>query len=146
VRAVVALLLGATAAGAAAPQDDAASIRAALAAWTADFNARRAERVCDIFAPDLRFDVRGAPPDRGFSEMCSQLRRALGDPTRRYSYAVDIKEVLVAGDLAIVRLTWHSTLQVGASEPVESDEPGLDVFARQPDGRWKIIRYLAYEA
>jgi steroid delta-isomerase len=139
-------MLGATACAVPAHQDDAAAIRAALIAWKDDFNSGRTDQVCALFAPTLRFDVRGAPPDRGYNEMCTQLRRALSDPARRYSYAVDIKEVLVSGDLAIVRLTWHSTVQVGASEPVQGDEPGLDVFARQPDGSWKIIRYMAYEA
>jgi hypothetical protein len=32
-----------------------------------------------------------------------------------------------------------------ASDGATTDEPDLDVFARQPDGGWKIIRYLAYE-
>jgi hypothetical protein len=30
-----------------------------------------------------------------------------------------------------------------ASGSVTSREPGLDVFSRQPDGTWNIIRYLA---
>jgi ketosteroid isomerase-like protein len=54
---------------------------------------------------------------------------------------------MVSGDLAVVRLTW--TLKVrneGASGDVTSEEVGLDVFRRQPDGRWKIIRYTAFEA
>jgi hypothetical protein len=33
----------------------------------------------------------------------------------------------------------------GAKE-VESKEPGLDGFRKQPDGSWKIVRYIAYEA
>jgi hypothetical protein len=28
----------------------------------------------------------------------------------------------------------------------ETKEPGLDVFRRQPDGTWRISRYMAYEA
>ena len=23
-------------------------------------------------------------------------------------------------------------------------EPGMDIFRRQPDGSWKIMRYMAY--
>jgi len=34
----------------------------------------------------------------------------------------------------------------GASGDVTSEEVGLDVFRRQPDGRWKIIRYIAFDA
>jgi hypothetical protein len=45
-----------------------------------------------------------------------------------------------------VRLVW--TLKVkraGATRETVSREPGIDIFRKQPDGRWKIIRYLAYE-
>ena len=34
------------------------AIRDALTKWTADFNARDATRICDLFAPDLRYDFR----------------------------------------------------------------------------------------
>jgi len=44
-----------------------------------------------------------------------------------------------------VRLVWTLRVRSGAST-VESKEPGLDVFRRQPDGHWKIIRYMGYEA
>jgi hypothetical protein len=33
----------------------------------------------------------------------------------------------------------------GAKE-VEPKESGLDGFRKQPDGSWKIVRYIAYEA
>ena len=40
--------------------DDAAGeIKAALTQWTEDFNAGRADKVCGLFANDLRADVRG---------------------------------------------------------------------------------------
>jgi steroid delta-isomerase len=32
------------------------------------------------------------------------------------------------------------------TKAVESKEPGLDVFRKQPDGSWKIVRYIAYDA
>jgi hypothetical protein len=38
-----------------------ADIRAALLKWTADFNARNLGEVCDLFAPDLRYDYQGFP-------------------------------------------------------------------------------------
>jgi steroid delta-isomerase len=49
--------------------------------------------------------------------------------------------------MAIVRLVWTSTLsQAGSTQVTETKEPGLDVFRRQPDGAWRISRYMAYEA
>jgi steroid delta-isomerase len=122
-----------------------AEIRQALASWTERFNARDAGAICDLFAPDLRYDYRGFP-ERNYEAICSNLRRSLGDPAKQYTYALDIKEVLVFGEVAVVRLTW--TLKVaarGVPEESISQEPGLDLFSRQPDGKWRIIRYLAYE-
>ena len=121
------------------------AIRAALAQWTSDFNARDASRICDLFAPDLVYDYRGFP-ERDYSTLCGLLRRSLADPARTFSYALDIKEIIVSGDMAVVRLVWTLTVASAGSKPEQSREPGLDVFRRQPDGSWKIARYIAYAA
>ena len=122
------------------------AIRDALTRWTADFNARDANRICDLFAPDLRYDFRGSP-ERDYNAMCSLLHRALGDRSKKITYSFDIKEIIVSGDMAIVRLVWTSRAsQEGSSQVTETKEPGLDVFRRQPDGQWRIARYMAYEA
>jgi ketosteroid isomerase-like protein len=121
------------------------AIREALSKWTSDFNARDDSRICDLFARDLVYDYRGFP-ERGHAALCDLLHRSLKDQTKRFAYELDIKEIIVAGDIAIVRLVWTLRVTSGASAVVESKEPGLDVFRRQPDGRWKIVRFIAYEA
>ena len=122
------------------------AVRAALLQWNADFNAGRKERICDLFSTDLRYDY-GAFPERGYRAICDLLHRSLDDPERRYAYDLEIREVLVSGDLAVVRLVW--TLEItdrATKEPVAtSTEPGMDVFRRQGDGSWRIVRFLAYE-
>ena len=123
-----------------------AAIRAALTQWMADFNAGKADKVCGLFAPDLIAQYRGQP-ERDYQGLCDLLKRSLNDRSKTYAYSLAIKEILVAGDVAVVRLTW--TLKVkpkdGAGE-VSSEEPGMDIFRRQADGSWKISRYIAYEA
>jgi uncharacterized protein (TIGR02246 family) len=122
-----------------------AEIAAALTQWTADFNAGRADKVCDLFARDLRADFRGQP-ERGYDAQCSLLQRSLADRARAFSYALAVKEILVWGDAAVVRLTWTLTIrQNDSGRAATSVEPGLDVFRRQSDGRWRIVRYIAYE-
>ena len=122
-----------------------AVIRAALEKWTADFNAGKAEVICDLFAPELIYDYRGQP-ERNYRDICSLLQRSLADRSRQYRYALEIKEILVAGELAVVRLVWTLTIaSKDAPGPAQSIEPGMDIFRRQPDGSWKIIRYIAYE-
>jgi ketosteroid isomerase-like protein len=128
-----------------AADDPATLIRTALEQWRDDFNARRAEHICDLFAPDLRYDFRGLP-EQTYPLLCSRLHRALADTTRSIHYGLSIKEIIVSDTLAVVRLTWISTLTEDGGKPVTTDETGLDVFGRQPDGGWKIIRYIAYPA
>lgn len=122
------------------------AIRDALSKWTDDFNARDPTRICDLFAPDLRYDFRGSP-ERDYNAICSLLHRALADRSTKITYSFDITEIIVAGDMAIVRLVWTSKVsREGSSQVTETKEPGLDVFRRQPDGQWRIARYMAYEA
>ncbi len=122
-----------------------AAIRAALVDWTRDFNSGKADKVCDLFATDLRYDFRGYP-ERGYRDICDRLRRSLGDESKSYRYSLDIREILISGDHAVVRLVWTLTVALGDSQEVTSVEPGMDVFRREPDGAWKIVRYMAYEA
>jgi steroid delta-isomerase len=145
--ALMLVLLTGFSAVAQSPNQAESDIRAALMKWTADFNARNLGEVCDLFAPDLRYDFQGLP-ERNYDDICKLLHASLSDAGKRFTYSPPaIKEIIVAGDLAVVRLTW--TLKVrNESTPgdVTSEEVGLDVFRRQPDGRWKIIRYIAFEA
>jgi ketosteroid isomerase-like protein len=127
------------------PSDiDQTAIRAALATWMEDFNAGNVDGSCRLFSPDLHYDYRGSP-ERDYKDMCDGLRRALTDPTKRYAYSLAVKEVLVSGDLAIVRLTWTLMVTRPDAQPKVSLEHGIDVFRRQPDGTWKIIRFIAYD-
>lgn len=125
--------------------DDAArDVENTLTQWMADFNAGKTERVCDLFAADVRADFRGYPT-RDHQAVCDLLTKSLTDETRSYRYALDIKEILVFGDVAMVRLVWTLTIKEKGRREIKSVEPGMDVFRRQADGSWKIVRYMAYE-
>jgi uncharacterized protein (TIGR02246 family) len=139
------LLIAATAVSAQPAGEAETAIRHALSRWTNDFNTGDAARICDLFAKDLLYDYRGFP-ERDYESLCTLLRRSLADQTKKFTYSLDIKEIIVAGDLAVVRLVWTLKVTVpGTENAVETKEPGLDVFRRQPDGSWKIVRYIAYE-
>jgi ketosteroid isomerase-like protein len=130
-----------------AQADDAASraeIESALTQWTADFNAGRVDKLCDLFSRELRVDFRGLP-ERGYAAQCDLLKKSLADKTRTFSNTFAIKEILVWDDTAVVRLTWTSTIQPKEGRAITAVEPGLDVFRKEKDGRWRIVRYMAYE-
>ena len=143
-----ALSLAASIGAAQTPQelkkDDTARIRAALTQWTADFNVGKTEKVCGLFALEAIANVRGAP-ERDYKAICDVLQRSLKDRTRSYAYSFAIKEILVSGDFAVVRLVWTLKLRRKGAREVTSVEPGMDIFRRQSDGSWKIVRYMAYE-
>lgn len=120
-------------------------VNAALTKWTRDFNAGKADAVCDLFSSDLKYDFRGYP-ERDFADICARLKRSLTDSSRRYSYGLNIREVIVEGNMAVVRLTWTLTVTLPNGQTVTSIEPGMDVMRRDANGKWKIVRYIAYEA
>lgn len=89
-------------------------------------------------------DFRGHPT-RDHKAVCGLLTKSLTDPSRVYSYALDIREILAFNDVAVVRLVWTLTIKEKDGGEIKSVEPGMDVFQRQADGTWKIVRYMAYE-
>lgn len=142
--AALALLLFAAPAGRALADSAEETIQATLGQWTRDFNARKADEVCNLFSPELRYDFRGYP-ERGYDDICALLHRSLRDPSRTYKYALEIKDIFVSGDLAVVRLTWTLTVALPNGQIVTTIEPGMDVLRKDKAGAWKIIRYVAYE-
>jgi uncharacterized protein (TIGR02246 family) len=126
--------------GGQARADEAAAIRARLDAWTEAFNRGDGAAACELFSRSLVSQFRGQG-ETGYDQRCQAITRALEDKSRRYRNAYDLHEIIVQGDLAVVRLTWRMTIEPG---DLVSVEPGLDVFRKEADGQWRIIRYLAY--
>jgi ketosteroid isomerase-like protein len=75
--------------------------------------------------------------------VCAQLALVLADPNKQLHYTPDIREIIISGNLAVVRLAWTLTEQRG-SMIHKSEEAGIDIFRKQRDGSWVIIRYLTF--
>ena len=131
----------------AAGQDpaDEQDIRRALNAWPAAWDARDAGAVCDLFAPDAVFVYPGGP-DRTYGQACAQFTDLINNSDRSIVYEPpEIEDVLVEGELAVVRLTWTGTIKgVDGSVLERTKERGLDVFGRQDDGHWRITTSYAF--
>lgn len=142
-----AALLLALVAASSALADDKGDIVARLTQWAEDFNGGRSDRVCDLFSKDLSADIQGSAPGRTYDEQCAILKRALADKSKSFTYAPVIHEVTVLGDTAIVRLDWSLTTKLSMRpDPIESTEVGMDIFHRDADGAWRIIRFIAFDA
>jgi ketosteroid isomerase-like protein len=148
VRVIVAFLaLSVLVAAAPAARADAASDKAAiierLRRWTDAFNAKDAPGVCDLFSPDLIYSV-PEKLDGTRTFLCGRLAKLLADPALQLRYdQPEIHEVIVSGGLPVVRLTWTLAARSGSIADT-TQEPGIDIFQRQPDGRWSIARFIAF--
>lgn len=140
---VLAMALAAATSADADSATDKAAIRERLQHWTAAFNARDAAGTCDLFAPDLVYSV--PQMIHGTREsMCTNLTKLFDTPRLQLHYDTPaIHEIIISGDVAIVRLTWTLTTQTGAGRDVTKEE-GRDIFRRQLDGRWSIARFIAF--
>ncbi|NQW10443.1 MAG: nuclear transport factor 2 family protein [Alphaproteobacteria bacterium] len=147
VRAVLAAgLLWAASTGvlAQSPEQDAAAVEKALRDWTEAFNTGRVDRVCDLFAPELIAHYRGQP-EKTHDSLCTALQADLGGGPKQYRYELDLHEIIVSGDLAVARFIWTLTARDRAGGATErSADRGIDIFRRQPDGAWRIIRFIGY--
>ncbi len=132
------LLFGGLVPAIAEPAED---IRGRLLRWADDFNAGRTAAACDLFSKDLVSDYRGQG-EANYATRCRLLGRAIDDPARDFHYQPLIKEIIVEGDLAVVRLEWMLTVTPG---DIKAREPGMDIFRKEPDGVWRIIRFMAYD-
>ncbi len=128
----------------AASAEPESAIRETLKNWTAAFNSRDIGRVCGLFSRDLIATYQGQP-ERNYDAMCAVLSNSLNDHEKSYHYRLRVNEILACGDLSVARLHWTLTVVPNDGRAPETiEESSLDVFRRQPDGSWKISRFLAY--
>jgi len=141
--AVIAAAVTVTAPARADSAADEAAIRQRLERWTAAFNAKDNAGACDLFAPDLVYSIQDVVNGR-YETMCGNLAKILGRSDIWLHYAVPaIHEIIISGDVGVVRLTWTLTVRRNGVSDTTTEE-GMDVFRRQPDGRWSIARYIAF--
>ena len=141
---VGALLLGAGPLQGQQPQDSAAAvrhIRGALADWVEAANAGDWKRAARVWAPDLVGWYPGQPDDTYAKEMDNASRPRAGRP--RTHYDVKVVEVIVSGDLAVVRDIWRFTTPADTANTKASVVRSYEVWKRQKDGEWKIARWIS---
>jgi uncharacterized protein (TIGR02246 family) len=124
-------------------ESEKAAITQRLQAWSVAFNSRDAKGVCDLFAPDL---VSTVPEilDGNRNSLCTRLAALLANPKLSLHYdSPDIREIIVSGDIAVVRLFWTLTARSGDKQDV-THEAGIDIFRKQLDGKWSIARFISF--
>jgi uncharacterized protein (TIGR02246 family) len=127
------------------PASDKAIITERLHRWTTAFNTGDARGVCDLFAPNLVVTIPGEL-NGDQQALCRRLNALLAKPELHLHYDnPDIRKIIVAGDIAVVRLFWTLTARKGGEQDT-TQEAGMDIFERQPDGKWSIARFISFTA
>jgi ketosteroid isomerase-like protein len=121
--------------------DDADAIRARLEQWTADFNAGNAEAACDLFSRDLVSVIPGEG-EADYQTRCDIITGALADPDRTLHYRLSIRDIIVEGSLATAVVYWSLRMTPGDTIV---NEVGLDVFRKEDDGQWRIVRFVSWD-
>jgi ketosteroid isomerase-like protein len=138
------LLLAAGHAHAQAPTDSAAavrSIRQALAGWVDAANREDWKTAAQVWAPDLVGWYPGQPDDTYTKEMKSAAHPRAGRAHTRFE--VNVIEVMVSGSMAVVRDIWRFTTAPGTPDSSAAVVRSYEVWGRQPDGQWKIRRWIS---
>jgi ketosteroid isomerase-like protein len=124
--------------------DSAAAVRAirgALASWLEAANRGDWKAASRVWAPDLIGWYPGQPDDSYTKEMESAAHPKPGRPPTRYQ--VNVVEVMVSDELAVVRDIWRFTTRPGAADSSVSVVRSYEVWRRQKGNDWKIARWIS---
>jgi ketosteroid isomerase-like protein len=117
-------------------QQDEATIRQSLADWVQAFNSGDYAKAAQVWAPDMQ--GWGEDGEDSYQREMDSARKTpkVGNP--QYKYQLRIDEVMVTGDMAVVRDTWTGIGPAGNARSFRS----FEVWRRQPDQSWKISRWI----
>lgn len=135
---------GASATAVSGPERDVAAVRAAVLHSGEAANAADPDAIMALYARDIVLSYPGVP-DMDYETLARGYREMVGTPGVTLRTVPRIHEILVSGDLAVVRVTWTTTLTRG--EPARSTTRlarDLQVWRREPDGSWKFARGMHY--
>ena len=116
-----------------------AQIRKALARWVEAANRQDWKAALAVWAPDLIGWYPGQP-DITYRR---EVENAAHPAARTTIYQVTVNEVIVSGSLAVVRDTWTFTPTVASGDSRAMTVRSYEVWRRQPDLAWKIIRWIS---
>ena len=128
---------------------DSASIRAAIERGARGFERAQPDSILAHYARDIILSYPGIPDQdyatlvRGYGQLRSRPATESATTTPTFD------EILVSGDLAIVRLRWTTTIRSAATATTAAVEStrylrDLQVWRREADGEWRFIRGMHY--
>jgi len=112
------------------------AIEEADARLTAAFNAKDIVATMTMFAPDAVSMAPNSPAVVGRDQIEALLKQFF---QISHDFKVTAKSIDASGDLGYVRGEYTLVIQIPAMPAVTDSGKFLDVWKRQPDGKWLIV-------
>jgi uncharacterized protein (TIGR02246 family) len=145
--ALLPLAAAAGAQGAAAPSAharDSATVRSLVVRSGEAANAGDPDAVMALYARDVVLSYPGVP-DQDYATLARGYREMLRTPGVTLRTTPTFEEILVSGDLAVVRVIWTTTLTQGdPARETTRRMKDLQVWRRESDGTWKFARGMHF--
>jgi ketosteroid isomerase-like protein len=124
---------------------DLETLRAAIIRSGEAFNARDHAAMMAPVARDLVLTYPGIP-DMGYDSLSAGYRRMVDRPAGVTARTVPtVEEVLVSGDLAVIRITWTTTVtETSPARSTTRQMRDMQVWRREADGGWKFFRGMHF--
>lgn len=126
------------------PPQDVEAIRALVVRSEEAFNAKDPDAIIALYSRDVVLTYPGIP-DQDYETLDAGYREMTNLPAGVTVTTVpDIEEIIVSGDLGIVRVTWNTTtVQAEPAQRSTRQLRDLQVWRREPDG-WKFFRGMHF--
>ena len=122
-----------------------AAVRARLAEWVRQTNAGDQAGAREVWAPGM---VGWFPGASVFSDSAAYLAagttRSSGLPPARPTFAIVVDDIVASGSVVVVHDVWTEKRELGTPpRAVQRVIRGSELWRCQPDGRWRITRYVS---
>jgi len=120
-----------------------AAVRARLAEWVRQANGNDNEGMREVWAPGL---VGWFPRAPIFSDSAALATAGLRNPPTsggRATFDLIIDYIVAAGSFVVVHDIWTETRRLSPGKTVRRQIRGSELWRCQPDGRWRIARYVS---
>jgi ketosteroid isomerase-like protein len=122
-----------------------ATVRERLAEWVRQTNAGDRDGAGEVWAPRM---VGWFPRASLFSDSAAYAAAGVAPsaqpPRARTTFDVVVDDIVASGSVVIVHDVWTETRDVAApARAVQRVIRGSELWRCQPDGRWRIVRYVS---
>ena len=117
-------------------------IRRALDDWLDAYGRQDQAGMARVWAPDVVGWYPGQPAWT-YADVEKALNRPPSNDPTRPSIRLSIEEIMVSGDQAVVRDIWRFTRRFSSDSVLSLKVYGFEVWRQQPDGRWRIARWIS---